>query len=34
MLAAIHFEDEPPFPANKVDDVRADWLLANKFEPG
>ena len=32
VLAAIHFNDETMFPANQVNCVRTDWLLANEFK--
>jgi hypothetical protein len=32
VLATIHLDDEPLFPADKIDNVGPDWLLANKFE--
>lgn len=31
MLAAIDFNDEAAFAADKINDVGTDWLLANKF---
>jgi hypothetical protein len=33
VLAAVNFNDEPMFAANKVCDVRPYRLLANEFEP-
>ena len=32
MLTAVDFDDEPSFSANKIDDVRTDWLLPDELE--
>ena len=32
VLAAINFDDKPLFATHKVDDIRTDRFLADKFE--
>jgi hypothetical protein len=34
VLAAIDFNDKPPFAAHKVYDIGTDRLLADEFEAG
>jgi hypothetical protein len=31
VLAAIKLDDETAFTANKIDEIRPDWFLANEF---
>ena len=33
MLTTIDFNDEIPLPANKIDDIWSNGILAIKFEP-
>ena len=34
VLAAIDFDDKPLLATHKVNDIGANWLLADEFEPG
>jgi hypothetical protein len=33
MLPAVDLDDEPPFAANEIGDVRTDGLLSNELVP-
>src|SRR5260370_760 len=33
ILAPVDFNDQPPFPANEIHDVRSNGLLPNEFHP-
>jgi hypothetical protein len=34
MLATVEFDDEQSLATNEIDDVWADWILADKFQSG